>query len=131
MYTEINEMFTPSIVKVQSDNKNHSRIVLEPLEPGYGHTLGNALRRILLASMPGWAVTEVSIEGVPHEYCVIENIEEDVVQIILNLKQLAIKIVAGTPISRVTTGYIRTICQQLYQSGPSKPKTLSNQVYFA
>lgn len=96
MYTEINEMLTPSVVKVHSEAKNHSRIVLEPLEAGYGHTLGNALRRILLSSMPGWAVTEVYIEGVPHEYCVIENIEEDVVQIVLNLKQLAIRIASGT-----------------------------------
>ncbi len=95
MYTELNEMLTPSVLKVQSLGYNHSRIVLEPLERGYADTIGNALRRILLSSMPGWAVTEVSIDGVPHEYFVIENIEEDVVQVILNLKQLAIKIVSG------------------------------------
>lgn len=95
MYSELNEMLTPSVLKVQGLGYNHSRIVLEPLERGYADTIGNALRRILLASMPGWAVTEVSIDGVPHEYFVIENIEEDVVQIILNLKQLAIKIVSG------------------------------------
>lgn len=96
MYTEISKMLTPSVVKIQSDAKHHSRIVLEPLEPGYGFTLGNALRRILLSSMPGWAVTEVSIDGVLHEYSTIEGIREDVVHILLNLKQLAIKIESGT-----------------------------------
>jgi DNA-directed RNA polymerase subunit alpha len=96
MYTEINKMLTPSVLKVQSDSSHHSRIVLEPLEQGYGHTLGNALRRILLSSMPGWAVTEVSIEGVLHEYSTIEGVQEDVVDILLNLKQIAIKVAAGS-----------------------------------
>ena len=95
MYTEINEMLTPSVLKVHSETPNHSRIVLEPLERGYGHTLGNALRRILLSSMPGCAITEVSIDGVLHEYSTIEGVQEDVVDILLNLKQVAIKITAG------------------------------------
>ncbi|KTC66875.1 DNA-directed RNA polymerase subunit alpha [Legionella birminghamensis] len=96
MYTEINEMLTPTVLKVQTDSINRSRIVLEPLERGYGHTLGNALRRILLSSMPGWAVTEVSIAGVLHEYSTIEGVQEDVVDILLNLKQVAIKVASGT-----------------------------------
>ncbi|WP_028388531.1 DNA-directed RNA polymerase subunit alpha [Legionella fairfieldensis] len=95
MYTEINEMLTPSVLKVHAETPNHSRIVLEPLERGYGHTLGNALRRILLSSMPGCAITEVSIDGVLHEYSTIEGVQEDVVDILLNLKQVAIKITAG------------------------------------
>lgn len=95
MYTQINEMLTPSVLKVHSDAKNHSRIVLEPLERGYGHTLGNALRRILLSSMPGWAVTEVTIDGVLHEYSTIEGVQEDVVDLLLNLKQIAINISTG------------------------------------
>lgn len=95
MYTEINEMLTPSVLKVYSETPYHSRIVLEPLERGYGHTLGNALRRILLSSMPGSAITEVSIDGVLHEYSTIEGVQEDVVDILLNLKQVAIKITAG------------------------------------
>ncbi|MFC3908621.1 DNA-directed RNA polymerase subunit alpha [Legionella dresdenensis] len=95
MYTEINEMLTPSVLKVNSESRNHSKIVLEPLERGYGHTLGNALRRILLSSMPGWAVTEVTIAGVLHEYSTIEGVQEDVVDILLNLKQLAIRIGSG------------------------------------
>lgn len=95
MYTEINEMLTPSVLKVHAESTNHSRIVLEPLERGYGHTLGNALRRILLSSMPGCAITEVAIDGVLHEYSTIEGVQEDVVDILLNLKQVAIKITAG------------------------------------
>ncbi len=63
MYTEINEMLTPKVLKVQADSPYKARIVLEPLERGFGHTLGNALRRILLSSMPGSAFTEAVIEG--------------------------------------------------------------------
>lgn len=95
MYTDINDMLTPKVLKVQSENNFHSRIILEPLEPGYGDTMGNALRRILMSSMPGCAITEVSIEGVLHEYSTIEGVEEDVINILLNLKQLAINILVG------------------------------------
>lgn len=95
MYTDINEMLTPKVLKVQSDTPNHSRIVLEPLERGFGHTLGNALRRILISSMPGCAVTEATIDGVLHEYSTIEGVQEDVVNILLNLKDVAIKILVG------------------------------------
>lgn len=92
----INEMLTPSVLKVHANTPYHARIVLEPLERGYGHTLGNALRRILLSSMPGSAITEASIDGVLHEYSTIEGVQEDVVDILLNLKQVAIKITTGT-----------------------------------
>src|SRR3990167_6788794 len=98
MYTEINKMLTPSSIKVQSESLRKSRIVLEPLERGYGHTLGNALRRILLSSMPGSAITEVSIDGVLHEYSAINGIQEDVVDILLNLKNIAIKLTTGKEI---------------------------------
>ncbi len=101
MYIDINEMLTPRVLKVQSDTPFHSRIVLEPLEPGYGYTLGNALRRILMSSMPGCAITEVSIEGVKHEYSTIEGVEEDVINILLNLKDLAIRMTVGTTASLV------------------------------
>jgi len=95
MYTDINEMLTPKVLKVQSDTPNHSRIVLEPLERGFGHTLGNALRRILMSSMPGSAITEASMDGVLHEYSTIEGVQEDVVNILLNLKQVAIRMTVG------------------------------------
>ncbi len=96
MYTDINEMLTPKVLKVQSDTIFHSRIVLEPLEPGFGYTLGNALRRILMSSMPGCAITEATIEGVLHEYSTIEGVQEDVVNILLNLKEVAIRMSVGT-----------------------------------
>jgi len=93
--TDINEMLTPKVLKVHSETKNHSRVVLEPLERGFGHTLGNALRRILMSSMPGSAITEVSIDGVLHEYSTIEGVQEDVVNILLNLKDVAIRMSVG------------------------------------
>jgi DNA-directed RNA polymerase subunit alpha len=96
MYTDMNEMLTPKILKVQSDTPNHSSIVLEPLESGYGYTLGTALRRILMSSMPGAAITEATIDGVLHEYSTIEGVQEDVVNILLNLKDIAIKMSVGS-----------------------------------
>ncbi|MCC5792033.1 MAG: DNA-directed RNA polymerase subunit alpha [Legionellaceae bacterium] len=95
MHTEISEMYTPSVMKVDNDGACHSRIVLEPLERGYGHTLGNALRRILLSSMPGCAITDVQIDGVLHEYSTIEGVKEDVIDILLNLKEVAIRMNSG------------------------------------
>ena len=94
-YTEIQDMLTPSVLKVQTQSASHSRIILEPLEPGYGYTLGNALRRILMSSMVGCAITEISIDGVLHEYSSIEGVEEDVINIILNLKDVAISMTVG------------------------------------
>jgi DNA-directed RNA polymerase subunit alpha len=84
----------PRIVKVESveGNRNRARVSLEPLERGFGHTLGNALRRILLSSIDGCAVTEVEIQGILHEYSAIDGVQEDVLEILLNLKQLAISL---------------------------------------
>lgn len=89
MQTSPNEFLTPSSIDVTELGPNHSRVVLEPLERGFGHTLGNALRRILLSSMSGAAIIEVEIEGVLHEYASIEGVQEDVVDILLNLKGVA------------------------------------------
>lgn len=83
---------TPRNIQVQNLSPTHSRIILEPFERGFGHTLGNALRRILLSSMPGAAIVEVEIPGVLHEYGTIEGVREDVVDILLNLKGIAIKL---------------------------------------
>jgi len=88
---DINEFLKPRTVRVQSQTENKARLVIEPFERGFGHTLGNALRRVLLSSMPGCAVTEVDIDGVLHEYTTIEGVQEDVVEILLNLKELAIR----------------------------------------
>lgn len=88
----VNEFLTPRSIAVQAINSTHAKVTLEPLERGFGHTLGNALRRILLSSMPGAAVVEVEIDGVEHEYSAIEGVQEDVIEILLNLKGLAIKL---------------------------------------
>jgi DNA-directed RNA polymerase subunit alpha len=87
---KVNEFLKPRIVDVQSVNERTAKVVLEPLERGFGHTLGNALRRILLSAMPGCAVTGVEIEGVLHEYSAIEGVQEDVMEIMLNLKGVAL-----------------------------------------
>lgn len=92
MYAEVANFLTPRVIKVQEVEDNHARVILEPLERGFGHTLGNALRRILLSSMPGAAVVEVQIDGVLHEYSTIDGVQEDVIDILLNLKGLAIKL---------------------------------------
>ena len=83
---------TPKNIQAQIVGPNTSRVTLEPFERGFGYTLGNALRRILLSSMPGAAVTELHIDGVLHEYSSIDGVREDVVDILLNLKGLAIKL---------------------------------------
>lgn len=84
---------TPTSVEVERFSSDFSsKIFLHPLERGFGHTLGNALRRILLSSMPGAAITEVQISGVQHEYSSMEGVQEDVVDILLNLKEVAIKL---------------------------------------
>src|SRR3974390_2306342 len=85
-------LLKPRIIDVQSLSPVHAKVVMEPFERGYGHTLGNALRRILLSSMPGYAATEVSIDGVLHEYSTIDGVQEDVVDVILNLKGVVMKL---------------------------------------
>ncbi len=85
------DLLKPRRVDVEPINDTSATIVIEPLDRGFGHTLGNALRRVLLSSMPGCAVTEVEIQGVLHEYTTIEGVQEDVTDVLLNLKGLAIK----------------------------------------
>ena len=85
------DFLTPRIVDIQQINDSHAKVTLEPLERGFGHTLGNALRRILLSSMSGCAIVEVEIDGVLHEYTTIEGVQEDVVNILLNLKGVALR----------------------------------------
>ncbi len=90
MQNSVNEFLTPRVIKVDEKSQTRALVTLEPLERGFGHTLGNALRRILLSSMPGCAVTEVEIDGVLHEYSAIEGVQEDVIEILLNLKGVAL-----------------------------------------
>ena len=90
MQTSVNEFLTPRNIDVTEFGPTRAKVVLEPLERGFGHTLGNALRRILLSSMAGAAIVEVEINGVLHEYSSIEGVQEDVIEILLNLKDVAI-----------------------------------------
>ena len=83
------EFEKPKIHKIEEDN-NYGKFVIEPLERGYGTTLGNSLRRILLSSLPGAAITDVQIDGVLHEFSTIPGVLEDVTLIILNLKKVAL-----------------------------------------
>ncbi|HEX9389934.1 MAG TPA: DNA-directed RNA polymerase subunit alpha [Usitatibacteraceae bacterium] len=92
MQSNATTFLKPRIIDVQNISPAHAKVVMEPFERGYGHTLGNALRRILLSSMPGYAPTEVKIAGVLHEYSTIEGVQEDVVDILLNLKGLVMKL---------------------------------------
>src|SRR5881394_2626246 len=91
MEASATEFLRPRAVKVQPLGTNRARVTVEPFERGFGHTLGNALRRVLLSSMPGAAIVEAEIEGVLHEYTSIEGVQEDVVDILLNLKAIALR----------------------------------------
>ncbi|HBJ68837.1 MAG TPA: DNA-directed RNA polymerase subunit alpha, partial [Alcaligenes faecalis] len=82
----------PRSIEVEPISKNHAKVIMEPFERGYGHTLGNALRRILLSSMTGYAPTEVQITGVVHEYSTLPGVGEDVVDILMNLKGVVFKL---------------------------------------
>jgi DNA-directed RNA polymerase subunit alpha len=86
------EFLTPKHIQVEQRSITHASVVLEPLERGFGHTLGNALRRILLSSMPGCAIVETEIDGVLHEYSTLEGVQEDVIEILLNLKGVAVQL---------------------------------------
>ena len=87
------DLLNPLVIKLESqEDERHSKVSIEPFERGFGYTLGNALRRVLLSSLPGYAITEVQIDGVLHEYTTIEGVQEDVVEILLNLKGVAINI---------------------------------------
>ena len=92
MQGSVTEFLRPRLVGIETISARRAKVTLEPLERGFGHTLGNALRRILLSSMPGCAVTEVEIDGVLHEYSSKEGVQEDIIEILLNLKGLAVSL---------------------------------------
>lgn len=87
-----NTLLKPRIIDVHATSPRQARVVMEPFERGFGHTLGNALRRILLSSLPGYAPTEVAIEGVLHEYSTLDGMREDIVDLLLNLKGIVLKL---------------------------------------
>ena len=90
MQASVTEFLKPRIVKVEKPSGTLSRITLEPLERGFGHTMGNAIRRVLLSSMPGSAISEVQIDGVLHEYTTLEGVQEDIIEVLLNIKSVAL-----------------------------------------
>jgi DNA-directed RNA polymerase subunit alpha len=92
MLMQSNALLKPRIIDVQSTSPVQARVTMEPFERGFGHTLGNALRRILLSSLPGHAATEVTIEGVLHEYSTLDGVREDIVDLLLNLKGVVFKL---------------------------------------
>ena len=94
----VNTIELPSQVEFSDLDERKATLVIEPLFPGYGTTIGNALRRVLLSSLPGAAVTAVKIKGVDHEFSTIPDVKEDVVEIILNLKKLRMKVHSDKPV---------------------------------
>ena len=95
MQTSVIDLLVPTEIQVDDISPTLSKVTLGPLERGFGHTLGNALRRILLSSMPGAAVTDVVIDGITHEYSTIEGVREDVIDILLNIKDMPVKVIEG------------------------------------
>ena len=89
----------PTSVRVERASENDATMILEPFYPGYGTTIGNALRRVLLSSMPGAAITSVKIKGVQHEFSTIDHVKEDVVGIILQLKLVRVKLLHDEPVT--------------------------------
>ncbi len=89
MTVTANQVLRPRGPQIERLTDTRAKVVIEPLERGYGHTLGNALRRVLLSSIPGFAITEVEIDGVLHEYTTVEGLQEDVLEVLLNLKDVA------------------------------------------
>lgn len=89
MLTNVKKFLTPQTIDVHTLSPNRALITLQPFEAGFGHTLGNNLRRVLLSSMPGCAVVEVKIENVLHEYSSLDGVQEDIIDILLNLKNVA------------------------------------------
>src|SRR6188768_704589 len=92
MTVSAHQVLRPRGPNIERLGANRAKVVIEPLERGFGYTLGNALRRVLLSSIPGFAITEVKIDGVVHEYSTIDGVQEDVVDILLNLKGVALKL---------------------------------------
>src|SRR3546814_7112354 len=95
MSVSATQVLRPIGIGIERISPHRARVVIEPLERGFGHTLGNALCRVLLSAIPGFAITEVEIDGVLHEYSTIEGLQEDVLEVLLNLKDVAIRMGTG------------------------------------
>ena len=105
-------MINPNFqIKKEQQTKDFGRFVIEPLQQGYGHTLGNALRRVLLSSLPGAAITQVKVAGAKHKFSTLEGLEEDLIELILNIKQIRLAYKGEKPIKL-----------ELEKSGPGQVK---------
>ncbi len=108
MQSFLANMLKPKVSSIDRINQNVAKIAIEPMEKGFGHTMGNALRRTLLSSIPGCAVTNANIKGVVHQYMTLEGVQEDVIDILLNLKNLSVNIfdrdVATLTLTKSTPG---------------------------
>jgi DNA-directed RNA polymerase subunit alpha len=93
------EYLKPRISEIDTINPQRAKVVLEPMERGFGFTLGNSIRRVLLSSIPGFAITQVKIDGVVHEYSTLDGVQEDVVDVLLNMKKIALKMHEGSETS--------------------------------
>ena len=109
-----------------SEDKRYGKFVVEPLERGYGTTLGNSLRRIMLSSLPGAAVSQVKIEGVLHEFSSIPGVKEDVTEIIMNIKSLAIKNTSET--NEPKTAYIEFEGEGVVTAGRLVPEWMDSDM---
>ncbi len=94
----MNKISLPEKISVIDQKNNHYQVIIEPCSPGYGVTIGNALRRVMLSSLPGAAVTSFKIEGVQHEFDTVNHVKEDLVEIMLNLKKLRLKLFSDEPV---------------------------------
>ena len=113
----------PNIEIVEiSDDKKYGKFVVEPLERGYGTTLGNSLRRIMLSSLPGAAVSQVKIDGVLHEFSSIPGVKEDVTEIIMNIKSLSIK--NNSDSNEVKTAYIEFEGEGVITAAPGREDSI-------
>ncbi|PIS42080.1 MAG: DNA-directed RNA polymerase subunit alpha [Candidatus Kerfeldbacteria bacterium CG08_land_8_20_14_0_20_40_16] len=91
----MNEIKLPKKIEIDQKSNNKAIVVIEPLYPGYGLTLGNALRRVLISSLPGAAITAIKIKGVQHEFSGLKYVKEDIVELILNIKLIRLKLLRG------------------------------------
>ena len=114
-------LLKPKSINVEQLGVNRAKVTLEPFERGYGHTLGNALRRVLLSSMPGYAPTEVQIAGVVHEYSTLDGVREDVVDLLLNLKGVVLRLHNRS--EAILT--LKKRAKDLSPPGTSSPRTTS------
>ena len=120
----------PKIEVVQAA-ENYGRFKIEPLDPGYGHTLGNALRRVLLSSIPGSAITKIKIDSVYHEFSTITGVKEDVTEIVLNIKGIRLRSYAERPVKVLLTKQGAGLCARVISIRQATSSSSTQTIIFA